>query len=169
MKTVMCFVIIGFLLCTQTIFSQNIKSVKVTDIENIIEKSKAPLIINIWATWCQPCIEEIPYFIKEVDNYNTSLSSPTDSISLLLVSVDFKEAFPAEISSFANHRKFTAPIVWLDEIHADYFCPKIDPNWSGAIPATLFVNNKTGFRKFFEKKLSQEELKKVIMALLETN
>jgi hypothetical protein len=113
-----------------------------------------------------PCIEEIPYFIKEVDKHNASVKSPLDSIYLLLVSVDFKEAFPGDLSSFAKKRKFTAPIVWLDETQADYFCPKIDPKWSGVIPATLFINHKSGYRKFFEEQLSHEELKKEIMAIL---
>ena len=145
---------------------QAIKSVKITDLENIITGSKTPLIVNMWATWCMPCIEEIPYFIKEVDKHNASVKSASDSILLLLVSVDFKEAFPAAIGSFARKRKFTAPIVWLDETQADYFCPKIDPQWSGAIPATLFINHKSGYRKFFEEQLSHEELKKEIMAIL---
>ncbi|HEX4875985.1 MAG TPA: hypothetical protein VFV31_04890 [Chitinophagaceae bacterium] len=69
----------------------------------------------------------------------------------------------------AEKRKFTAPIVWLDETNADYFCPKIDPKWSGAIPATLFINNKTGYRNFMEAQLTQEELKKEIMAILRIN
>ena len=145
---------------------QAIKSVKITDLENIITGSKTPLIVNMWATWCMPCIEEIPYFIKEVDKHNTSVKSPSDSILLLLVSLDFREAFPADISAFAKKRKFTAPILWLDETSADYFCPKIDPKWSGAIPATLFINHKSGYRKFFEEQLSHEELKKEIMAIL---
>lgn len=146
--------------------TQEIKKVKITEVEKIIAESKTPLIINMWATWCMPCIEEIPYFIKEVDKHNASVKSPLDSIYLLLVSVDFKEAFPGDISSFAKKRKFTAPIVWLDETQADYFCPKIDPKWSGAIPATLFINHKSGYRKFFEEQLSHEELKKEIMAIL---
>ncbi|MGQ0737460.1 MAG: TlpA disulfide reductase family protein [Bacteroidota bacterium] len=154
------------LFISRCISGQRITSVKITDVEKIITESKSPLIINMWATWCQPCIEEIPYFIKEVDKHNASVKSPFDSIHLLLVSLDFKEAFPADISSFAKKRKFTAPIVWLDETNADYFCPKIDPKWSGAIPATLFVNQKSGYRKFFEEKLSHEELKREIMAIL---
>lgn len=148
---------------------QEIRSVKITEIERIIEESKTPLIVNMWATWCKPCIEEIPYFIKEVDEYNAKVGSGGDSIQLLLVSLDFKEAFPEDISSFAKKRKFKASIVWLNETNADYFCPKIAPEWSGAIPATLFVNGKTGYRNFIEKQLSHTELKKEIMAILQTN
>ena len=144
-------------------FSQEIRSVKITEVEKIIAESKTPLIINFWATWCKPCVEEIPYFQKEVEEHKA------DSLQFLLVSFDFKEAFPAAIKKFITKRKITALVFWLDETNADYFCPKIDPKWSGAIPATLFINNKTGYRNFVEEKLSYEKLKHEIMAILETN
>ncbi len=143
------------------IFGQEIKRVKAVDLEKIIAESKTPLIVNMWATWCKPCIEEIPYFLGEVKNHEK------DSIQLLLVSLDFKEEFPKGISTFAAKRKFTAPIVWLDETNADYFCPKIDAKWSGAIPATLFINNKTGYRKFDEDQISHEKLRQEIAAMVE--
>lgn len=143
------------------VFSQEIKSVKITDLEKIISESRTPLIINFWATWCQPCIEEISYFLEEVKDHRK------DSLAILLVSLDFKEAFPSKISSFAKKRKMTVPIVWLNETNADYFCPRIDAKWSGAIPATLFINNKKGYRKFVEEQISHEKLKLEIKAILE--
>ncbi len=148
-------------------FGQQVKSIKITELEKIIAESKTPLIINMWAIWCVPCIEELPYFQEEVKKHNASPGS-ADSVRLLLVSLDFKEAFPAGIVKFMSKRKITAPVVWLDETDADYFCPKFDVKWSGAIPATLFINNKSGYRKFVEEQLSHEELKTEIMALLET-
>src|ERR1700741_1989443 len=161
MKVEKCLLVCTFLLLGIGSFSQEIRSVKITEVQKIIAESKTPLIINMWATWCKPCIEEIPYFLEEVKKHEK------DSVKILLVSLDFKEAYPKDISKFATKRKFNAPIVWLDETNADYFCPKIDPKWSGAIPATLFINNKTGYRKFYEEQVSHEDLKKEIMAILE--
>jgi hypothetical protein len=89
-----------------------------------------------------------------------------DSVQLLLVSLDFKEDYEKVISIFAAKRKITFPILWLNETNADYFCPKVDSAWSGAIPATLFINNRSGFRIFFEEQLSKEKLKKQIAAML---
>lgn len=162
MKIVKFLLVFGFLFSTACCFSQEVKSIKADELEKVIQESKTPLIINIWATWCQPCIEELPYFMQEYNKHK-------DSLQLILVSLDFTESFPDKISSFAKKRKITAPIVWLNETNADYFCPKIDSSWSGAIPATLFISNKTGYRKFVEEQLSHEELKKEIMAILKIN
>jgi len=142
---------------------QEIKSVKITELEKIITECKTPLIVNMWATWCKPCIEEIPYFISEVNLHKR------DSLQLLFISLDMKDAYPDQIKKTLVKRKITFPVKWLDETNADYFCPKIDPKWSGAIPASLFINNRTGYRKFFEEQLSAENLKKAINALLETH
>ena len=150
-------------------FSQQVKKVKITEVEKLIQEAKGPLIINMWATWCMPCVEEIPYFINEVKDHNAGLKKGEDSIRLYLVSLDFKEAYPKQISSFMKKRRFNAPVLWLDETDADYFCPNIDSSWSGVIPATLFVNKQTGYRKFYEEQLSREDLKKEIMAILKTD
>jgi thiol-disulfide isomerase/thioredoxin len=157
--------IIVSLIVYSIISGQEIKSVKITDVEKIIIESKTPLIVNIWATWCKPCIEELPYFLKEVEKHNAS-AGKADSITILLVSLDFREAYPSGITKFIKKRKIAAPVVWLDETNADYFCPKIDEKWSGTIPATLFINNKTGYRTFIEGKISHEDLKKEIRAIL---
>ena len=146
-----------------TSHAQSVKSVKITELEKIIAESKTPLIVNFWATWCKPCLEEIPYFMEEAKLHKN------DSLQLLLVSLDMKDAFPGQILNTVKKRKITVPVQWLNETNADYFCPRIDPKWSGAIPASLFINNKTGYRKFFEEQLSHEDLKKEIMAILETH
>ena len=157
--------LLTFFLAAIACTGQDIKRIKATELEYMIADSKGPLIINMWATWCQPCIAELPYFLEEVNRHNRS--QPKDSVVLLLVSLDFKEAFPEGIGAFAKKRSINAAILWLDETNADYFCPKVDSRWSGAIPATLFVNNKTGYRKFVEEQLSHAQLKEEIMAILQ--
>jgi thiol-disulfide isomerase/thioredoxin len=163
MKSIRIILVCIFLFSGVPVFTQEIKSIKITDLEKTIAESKTPLIINFWATWCKPCIEEIPYFQSEVAQYQP------DSVQLILVSLDMKEMYPKGLSSFVKKRKINATVVFLDETNADYFCPKVDEKWSGAIPASLFINNKTGYRKFVEDQLAEEELKKEIMAILGKN
>lgn len=140
--------------------AQSVRLVKITDLQKIIAESKTPLVVNFWATWCKPCIEELPYFHEEVKKHKV------DSVQLILVSLDFKEAFPDDIIKTAHKRKFTGRLLWLDETNADYFCPLIDEQWQGECPATLFINNKTGYRKFLAEKISKDKFQKEIMAIL---
>lgn len=146
-------------ICCLFSFAQEIRSVKVTDLERIIKESRKPLIINFWATWCRPCIEEIPWFQSEVAKHK-------DSVELLLVSLDFKEEFPEGIKQVALKRRFSAMKYWLNETNADYFCPKIDSSWTGSLPASLFINNQTGLRIFREEQIREEEFSLLIGRLL---
>lgn len=154
-------ILITILLISGSLAAQEIQKVKITDLEKTINESKTPLIVNFWATWCMPCIEEIPYFQEEARKHNA------DSLQLILVSLDMKETYPQKLTSFVQKRKITSTVQWLDETNADYFCPKVDEKWSGAIPASLFVNNNKGYRKFVEEQLSHDELKAEIKALLD--
>ena len=145
---------------TSESFAQNIPSYKIHQLDSLIENSNNPMIINFWATFCVPCIEEIPYFINKTNEYHDQ------QVSLLLVSLDLPDYYPAKIASFARKQNFNAPLAWLNETDADLFCPQINESWSGAIPATLFINNKTGYRKFFEEQLSELMLETEIKAML---
>ena len=140
--------------------AQEIKKWKLQDLEAAIKNSDKPTIINFWATFCKPCIEELPYFQETAKRYNSA------GVQLILVSLDLPQAYPKKISAFAAKNKIKAPIVFLDETNADLFCPRVDPNWSGAIPASLFINNKTGYKKFFEDQLSKEQVEKEIISMI---
>ncbi len=154
--------LILFLLFTGKSFSQaqSIPSWKITDVEQLMKRSDSVLVISFWATFCKPCVEEIPYLQSISNKYKDK------RVKLLLVSLDLAAFYPNRIEAFAKKNNFNSPIVWLNETNADYFCPKIDKNWSGAIPATLIINNRTGYKKFVEEQMKPEvfemELKKSI-------
>jgi thiol-disulfide isomerase/thioredoxin len=140
--------------------AQTIKKIKITDLEQTIAQSDHPLIVNFWATFCVPCVKEIPYFQSTVARYRG------EQVELILVSLDLPDYYPAKIASFAQGRGFTARIVWLNETNADYFCPKVDPKWSGGIPSSLFINNKTHYRRFFDRQLTEPQVEFEIKKML---
>jgi|SRR5687768_13352717 len=159
MKLIKLFLILFFLIVGATISAQEIPKWKIQQLENYIRNTNKPLIINFWASFCKPCIEEIPYFQSLAKKYEK------EGVQLLLVSLDLQEAYP-KIKDFAAKHKFTSSIVYLNETNADIFCPKIDEKWSGALPASLFVNNKTGYRKFFEEQIPEKKLEQEFKALI---
>ena len=149
------FVAIAFCCIAAAITAQNIPKLKMTDVvERFGKKNDSIFVINFWATFCKPCVEEIPEFIKITNKYKK------DKVKLLLVSLDLPSFYPKRIATFAAKNNFTTNIAWLDETDADYFCPMIDKSWSGVIPATIIVNTKTGYKKFFEAEITGEEFEK---------
>ena len=140
---------------------QTIPSWKVTKLQDYISKSDSVLVINFWATFCKPCIEEIPYFESTVSKYKDQ------KVKLLLVSLDLKDEYPNNIRSFAAKNNYASKIIWLNETNADYFCPRVDKKWSGGIPSTLIINPKTGYRKFFEDQLKPEQFEMELKKALE--
>ena len=141
--------------------AQQIQKIKIKVLTDLTATSDSVLIINFWATFCKPCVEEIPYLIKLAKKYKK------EKASLYLVSLDLEDYYPEKIKKFVAKKKYAAKIAWLDESNADYFCPLIDASWSGGIPATLFINNKTGYKKFYEKQLSATEIEVAIKAALQ--
>lgn len=149
-----------FLLLVTTTFSQTIKKVKVTEVEEYVKNSDHPIVLNCWATWCAPCIEEIPYFMETVKKYSDQ------KVELLLVSLDFASSYPNKIQEQIKKKKFDATFFWLNETNADYFCPKIDPRWDGTLPSTLFVNPKTGYRQFFGRPMTDRQVELEVKKLV---
>ena len=137
-----------------------VQKMKITDLEKYIASSDHPLIISFWATFCAPCNKEIPYFQSTVERYKDQ------RVELILVSLDLPDYFPTRIDSFARSHAYTARIVWLNETNADYFCPKVDPRWTGGIPSTLFLNNKTHYRRFFDRQLTEGQVEPEIKKML---
>ena len=137
-----------------------IKKIRITDLEQTIAQSDHPLIVNFWATFCGPCCKEIPYFQSTAAQYKDQ------QVELILVSLDLPDDYPAKIAAFAKERGYTVPIFWLDETNADYFCPKVDPRWSGGIPCSLFINNKTHYRRFFDRQLTEGQVEPEIKEML---
>ena len=155
--------IVSLIIFSSGAFSQQVKKVQIRDIEELVRKSEHPIIISFWATWCAPCLHEIPYFQETVKKY------ANQKVELVLVSLDFKDSYPSAIESFIKKKNYQASFYWLNETNADHFCPKIDPKWDGSIPATLFVNNKTGYRKFYDRQLTPLQVEAEVKAQVKDN
>ena len=89
-------------------------------------------VVNFWATWCKPCVEELPIF----DSLSTEVQK--QPIKVLLVNLDFIEK-QRKVKDFLRTKKITTECVLLDEINGNDYIDRVSPNWTGAIPATLII------------------------------
>ncbi|HEX5626303.1 MAG TPA: TlpA disulfide reductase family protein [Saprospiraceae bacterium] len=105
-------------------------------------------VFNFWATWCRPCVAELPYFEK------LNQKPPHSKYRQYLVSLDFKEQLKKKLLPFIESRDIKTPVLLLDETNPDYWINQLEPSWSGAIPATLFTYQ--GQRWFEESSYESE-------------
>lgn len=114
-------------------------------------------IINFWATWCAPCIKELPNFVQLQKQYNT------DKLKVILVSMDFKSKLESSVQPFVKRNKIPLEVMLLDEKDQGAVIDQVDKSWSGALPGTLIINAKTDYRKFYERDFSFDELKEAYL------
>lgn len=124
----------------------------------INSKEKNIRVFNFWATWCKPCIKELPYFERLNQEYSNQ------GVKVTLVSFDFVENLDNRVKKFLTKKNIKSEVVLLDETDYNKFIDKIHPEWSGAIPATLIVDNRNGKleKRFFEKEFHEGEVKELI-------
>jgi thiol-disulfide isomerase/thioredoxin len=103
---------------------------KINDLVKRIGYSDTLYVVNFWATWCKPCIQELPAF----DSLSTMVKNK--KVKILLVSLDFSEDLNSKVNPFLIKNKIRTECVLLDEVNGNDFINKISPSWSGAIPPT---------------------------------
>jgi thiol-disulfide isomerase/thioredoxin len=141
--------LISILLITISLHAQNFSGTyKINDLLKRIDTCKKTMAVNFWATWCKPCVEELPAF--------DSLCKQNSDFKILLVSLDFKEEIDKKVKPFLEKHKISCECVVLDEINGNDYINLISKDWSGAIPATLFVRKDK--RILVEKKMNSTEI-----------
>ncbi|HAA12433.1 MAG TPA: TlpA family protein disulfide reductase [Cytophagales bacterium] len=118
----------------------------------LAEDSDKVRVVNFWATWCAPCVKELPYFQAAHEKWGSQ------DIEVVLVSLDDVEIVEKRVAPFVDRKGLTAKVFLLDETDYNMFIPKVDDRWSGAIPMTLILDGNSDKRIFLEKELTQEEL-----------
>ena len=135
--------------------AQTAQSAKIKDLQKLIESKEKIQVINFWATWCGPCVKELPQFEK--------LNAENKDVKVTLVSLDYDlDPDPAKVNRFIAKRGIKSTVLFLQERDPNSWIDKIETAWSGSIPATIIVNGKTGKRKFIEKALKEGDLEQYI-------
>ena len=137
--------------CTTTSKNEVI-SLSYNELEPMLfQEGNKTYVVNFWATWCAPCIKELPYFEAVNQNLN---------VDVLLVSLDFPKHKESRLLPFIKKHQLQSEVVLLDDSNENLWINAIDSTWSGALPATLIYNQSK--RMFYEQSFTEDELNQMI-------
>lgn len=122
------------------------------------KKDGKTYVVNFWATWCGPCVKELPYFEKLNSTYQNK------NVEVILVSLDFPHLYEKKLKPFIKKKQLKSKVIALDDPDMNSWIPKVDKSWSGSIPATIIY--KDNERKFFEKSFTFNELEQEVKQFL---
>ena len=123
-------------------------------------ESDTVFVINFWATWCGPCVKELPAFEKLQEEYADK------QVQVILVNNDFKKQFESRVIPFVQERNLKSRVVFMNESNPNKWIDLVSEEWSGALPATIIISGKKKQTLFFEKSFEYEELEKALLRVL---
>ncbi|WP_256013088.1 TlpA disulfide reductase family protein [Desertivirga xinjiangensis] len=155
------FITIGlFIVSMSPVKAQTVNLLTVDQLEKRINQGKDTIyVVNFWATWCAPCIKELPHFEKLQASYK---SQP---LKVLLISLDFKSKMNSSVVPFVRKKQLKNEVFLLNESNAQQYIDRISKEWSGALPATLIVNKQKNVREFYEKEFTYNDLEKIYQSV----
>ena len=144
--------IFGLLLAAPT-FAQNVVVIRFPELQKRLARpTDTTYVVNFWATWCGPCVKELPNFEQ------LRAANAGKKVKVLLVSLDYASQLEKKVKPFVKQRSLKSEVLLLNEPDPNDWIDKVDAKWSGALPFTLIFNNQTKQRTSFERELSAAEL-----------
>jgi thiol-disulfide isomerase/thioredoxin len=132
--------------------SEKVRIIRFEDLQKEINHvTDTTLVVHFWATWCKPCVEELPNYEKLSQEYAKK------RIRFLMVSMDFPKDLKDKVEPFIAKNNINSEVVLLDEPDYNAWIDEIDKEWSGTIPATLMINLTMRKRVFFEGQANMEK------------
>lgn len=139
------------LLASPSVQAQELRTMTTESfLQEMEEIEEGTVLINFWATWCGPCVEELPSFNQLAREH------ASEGLKVIFVSLDFNEA---PLVNFLETHEFEGEVIFLSNgLRDPDWIEEMDPAWSGAIPATLAINYETEARAFHEGSLTYKAL-----------
>lgn len=152
-----CFTLLMTLASLSNISGQQLKFIKEADLVEIIRNPENKLyVINFWASWCPPCVREMPIFQEVAFSYNAT------EVKFIMVSMDFPDKMETQLIPFLKNNDINLEVDLMMDPDYLNWAANVDPSFLGNIPATLFINNAKKIRYFHGGEISESELRSII-------
>ena len=130
------------------------------DVERLVGDARGRVVlVNVWATWCDPCREEFPALVR------LHRELPAEDFRLVLVSADFASQRP-QVERFLAGQGVDFPTYFKGQGDDD-FIARMSPAWSGALPATWLYRRDGSVAEFWEGGASYETFSGKVRTLLD--
>ncbi len=138
--------------------AQDIEKIGIPELEKILASPEDVLhVVNFWATWCPPCVTELPHFEKLSKEYQGK------GVKFILISLDFPSQIESRLIPFLKNNKITADVRVMTNLDYNSWIEKVDAGWQGNIPVTLFFNNASKVKYFHSSEVTEKELRDLII------
>ncbi len=125
---------------------QTVRSVEPIDekgLDRLLHNRKEKILfLNVWATWCQPCVEEFPDLVNLSNEYRNA------AVDIVAISVDYPDEVESKILPFLTSQNVPFTVYVANVKKDEDFINALNPSWSGAVPAT-FIFDATGKQRAF--------------------
>ena len=152
-------ILLVIILASLTSVAQKVDVINFAGFQQLLkdQATDKTVVYNFWATWCKPCVEEMPYFEQLQAQYAAK------GVKVVFVSLDFKSKLD-KVTEFVGKKDLKAEVILLYEPDFNSWIDKVSTEWSGAIPATLVVHGDK--KKFHEGQFTYQQLEAFVKPLL---
>ena len=113
------------------------RAINAEELQGLLKRDGTrPLLVNYWATWCDPCRDEFPDLVKIDEQYRPK------GLDFIAISLDDLKDIKTEVPKFLRKMRATMPVYLLNVADPEPAINAVDREWGGALPATFLYNTK---------------------------
>lgn len=145
---------------TKKNFTPKIERMNSAKLDSLIKNRNGKILfLNVWATWCKPCVEEFPDIVNLHEKYKNS------KVDITALSVDFEDELEKKVIPFLKKNEVEFKTFIGNFKNDEELINKLNENWRGDVPATLIYDKNGKLKKFFTGKKSLKEFSEAIESL----
>lgn len=140
----------------QTTTPAKVSQIDILALKRLVRPNGKPLLINFWATWCDPCREEYPDLVKIDQDFR-------GKIDFLTVSLDDVADKDTAVPKFLTDMKAEMPSYLLVTSNEEAAMGVVSKDWTGGLPFTILYDSKGGVLYARQGKVKIDALKAALV------